>query len=91
MTHVKDQPGPAVPLPSELPIGPGLIEAMAAAPRFIDVTFLPGERTRVLVNADAGRFEVELPAVVRGRVIVHLVELAALERERPLVPSEVVS
>jgi len=86
-----DVAGLARPLPSEVSIGRAIIEALTSAPRIIGARFGPGERMRVIIEADERPWELHLPAFVRGRLLIHFADVVELERDRPIERIEVVA
>jgi hypothetical protein len=73
--------------PARAPVRADLLRR--ALPRIGGVTYRGGLRTLVLIADGPHRWTIELPALVRGEVVLDLHQLLVLELEEPLRRSEV--
>lgn len=78
--------GPASPLPSTVAID--LQRLVEQAPRIAGARFV-GERAEVTMRDPDGYWSVELPAMIRGRLVTNLNQLVEIEVEAPIDLDEV--
>jgi len=81
-----DTAGSSSPLPSSTPIN--LRDLCLRAPRIAGASFDRERASVIIADADT-RFVIDLPARIRGRLVVSLPELVELEIERAIEQHEV--
>lgn len=77
----------SAPLPSQTRLD--LRDILRRAPRIGGATF-DGERASVIIADETVRWELHLPAIIRGRFVASIPQLVELEVEAPIQPEEVV-